>query len=156
MKCFGTGQKSCHTAAHPARGIFEIRSAEKQKTQKQRRPAGVHCAEDVLLVASGMKLCLLSALAVLIGGMVSGAMNGYKSGRAIYQFGIRPRAIAPGVASELTSHMDKPEWLNLTVAERNRALAAEFSRSVRRMKWTETGELEWEETKEAPRKHPAP
>jgi hypothetical protein len=94
-----------------------------------------------------MRLFLVTALILCVGGLIHYELFNGKSADFMYRLRTSPGFAAPLAASELLETADRARFKALTDAEKNRLVLEEFSRAVLRMKWTESGELEWDEGK---------
>jgi hypothetical protein len=101
-----------------------------------------------------MKHFLLSILAFTVGAAISGELTGYHSGEESYQFRTSTRFIGPAAVSEILARMDKTRLKNLPDDARNDHIARQFAGDVGRMRWTDSGELEWAD-REGPGEKPA-
>jgi hypothetical protein len=96
-----------------------------------------------------VRLLLISLLAFITGVSISVEIYGAKDAKAFYHFYTSPSfAISPAPLELL--ERGNLHVKGLTGTERKKLIAEEFSHEIRRMKWTDSGELEWGESHETP------
>jgi hypothetical protein len=94
-----------------------------------------------------MRLFLLTVLALMIGVGFTAELNNSKSGKPFYNMATDPRMAAPPAVSIIMERLGPIRLASLPDAERRRLALEEFSRDVKRMRWTDAGELEWDDSK---------
>jgi hypothetical protein len=102
-----------------------------------------------------VRLLLISLLAFITGVSISVEIYGAKNAKAFYHFYTSPSLAISPAALELLER-GNIHVKGLTGTERAKLIAEEFSREIRWMRWTDSGELEWGGSHKTPPPNPQP